>query len=37
MIEITKASVLEQFNKKNGYEYDSDVIYGGKYINYFYL
>ena len=28
MIELTKAKVLERYNKKNGYEHDSQVIYG---------
>ena len=28
MIEKTKAKVLEHYTKKNGYEFDSDVIYG---------
>ena len=28
MIEFTKATVIEKYSKKNGYEFDSDVIYG---------
>jgi len=28
MIELTKAKVLEKYTKKNGYEFDSQVIYG---------
>ena len=28
MIEATRAYVLEKYNKKNGYEFDSQVIYG---------
>lgn len=28
MIEITRAKVLEKFNKANGYQFDSQVIYG---------
>jgi DNA polymerase delta subunit 1 len=28
MIEATRAFVLERYNKKNGYEFDSEVIYG---------
>ena len=28
MIELTKATVMDHYSKKNGYEYDSDVIYG---------
>jgi DNA polymerase delta subunit 1 len=28
MIELTKATVIEHYSIKNGYEYDSDVIYG---------
>lgn len=28
MIEATRAYVQEKYNKKNGYEFDSQVIYG---------
>jgi DNA polymerase delta subunit 1 len=28
MIELTKAKVIEKYCLKNGYEFDSDVIYG---------
>ena len=28
MIELTKAKVLEKYTKANGYEHDSEVIYG---------
>ena len=28
MIELTKISVLEKFNIKNGYKFDSEVVYG---------
>lgn len=28
MIELTKAKVMEHYRKENGYEFDSDVIYG---------
>lgn len=28
MIEVTKQAVQEKYNKANGYDYDSDVIYG---------
>ena len=28
MIELTKKTVLEKFNRQNGYEHDSEVIYG---------
>ena len=28
MIELTKATVIDRYSKKNGYEFDSDVIYG---------
>ncbi len=28
MIELTKTKVVEKYDKKNGYEFDSEVIYG---------
>ena len=28
MIELTKQTVVEKYNKANGYEFDSEVIYG---------
>lgn len=28
MIELTKAKVMEKYRKCNGYEFDSEVIYG---------
>jgi DNA polymerase delta subunit 1 len=28
MIETTKKTVIEHYNKENGYEFDSEVIYG---------
>lgn len=28
MIEATRSYVLEKYNKQNGYEHDSQVIYG---------
>ena len=28
MIELTKSTVIDRYSKKNGYEFDADVIYG---------